>query len=511
MIGNQETHNMEKRNYPRLEKSFPVRFNLAQLPSSLKTVTSNISEGGMMIRMKQREEISSLSSPLEREQNIEFSLPTTRASFKTKVQIVWIEKHSLGIKFVQLSTSQQERLSLFLKENLEETKPAPLVEVEPKTLIDEFIGEMKEEAERQRISTLSFGWFYTYVPEEIFYAAGFVPHRIMGKPRPIVKAKASLSGNLNPFVQTCLESALDGDYDSFAGFVIGNADDASRRLYDVWKKYLGSSFVHILDIPRTVTPAAVERYKLELSFLIKRLEEHFNIQITPNSLRKAIDLSNETRRLLSSLQFLRKEKKGLISSNQLLAISLVSMKVSKGLFNLRLRTLLEKLESMSLEEDFSSERLVLERKPRILLTGSFYDSPALANIIEDSGGSLVCEDICTTLRYFTGLADATLDEPILALAKRYLNKAPGARSIDQKRRFAYIDSLIRDYEIDGVIYYVLKFDDSCLFEYPDMREWLQARNIPVLLLESDHRFATVGQFVTRIQAFLETLALRLDM
>ena len=155
--------------------------------------------------------------------------------------------------------------------------------------------------------------------------------------------------------------------------------------------------------------------------------------------------------------------------------------------------------------------LASERKPRLLLMGSFQDNPTLADIIEETGGILVCEDMSTRLSYFKGLVNTAVEDPLFAIAQRYLTKPPDARMLDLNRRFEYIDSLIKEFKVDGVIYYALKFDDSYLFEFPEIRAWLQSKGVPVLFLESDHRFATIGQFKTRIQAFLETLALRLDM
>jgi benzoyl-CoA reductase/2-hydroxyglutaryl-CoA dehydratase subunit BcrC/BadD/HgdB len=515
--------NIEKRKYLRLEKALPVRFKLDQMPFSFEAVTGNISEGGMMLRLNPAEKSGLLL--FKQKLNIEFNLPSTATSFKTIAQIVWVKEPIFGIEFVRTHSSHRKGFSLFIKQILEqETREQAtgvverekvdkeaVVEIEAETLIDQFVEMMEEEAAKQRTSTLSFGWFYSYVPEEILCAAGFIPYRIMGKPGPIIKAKASLSGNLNPFVQTCLESALQGDYQRFSGVIIGNADDASRRLYDVWKKYINPPFIHILDIPKTTELAAIGRYRMELTFLIKRLEEHFKIQITSESLEEASNLCNETRRLLTALYLLRKKHEYLISSNQFLAITLASMTVAKDFFNQHLEILLRELESLVQERNFLRNDFKLERKPRLLLTGSFQNNSTLATIIDEAGGKLVCEDMCTRLRYFTGLVDTTIDEPLLAISMRYLTKPPGARMLDLNRRFEYIDSLIEEFKVDGVIYYVLKFDDPYLFEFPEAREWLQSKDIPVLLLESDHRFATLGQFRTRIQAFIETLTLRLGI
>jgi benzoyl-CoA reductase/2-hydroxyglutaryl-CoA dehydratase subunit BcrC/BadD/HgdB len=57
------------------------------------------------------------------------------------------------------------------------------------------------------------------------------------------------------------------------------------------------------------------------------------------------------------------------------------------------------------------------------------------------------------------------------------------------------------------MYYVLKFDDPYLFEFPDIKEILAFHNIPVLRVETEHNTSAMGQIMTRIQAFIETLKL----
>ena len=120
---------------------------------------------------------------------------------------------------------------------------------------------------------------------------------------------------------------------------------------------------------------------------------------------------------------------------------------------------------------------------------------------------MVCEDLCTGIRYFEGLVDINI-EPLSALSKRYLNRPPCARMIDADKRFDYLWNLIEEYRIDGVIYYTLKFCDTNLFEFPYLRERLREKGVSILFLESDGSASYSGQMRTRIEAFLESLMMR---
>lgn len=102
-----------------------------------------------------------------------------------------------------------------------------------------------------------------------------------------------------------------------------------------------------------------------------------------------------------------------------------------------------------------------EGTKRILLTGTPLAIPnwKIHNIIETSGGAVVCEEMCTGARYFENLVDETqtdLDGHIDALANRYMGIncacfTPNRARIDDIIRYA------KEYKVDGVIDVNLKF------------------------------------------------------
>ena len=370
-------------------------------------------------------------------------------------------------------------------------------------MLQDLIKDIKLEFVKSKIANSFMGWKCTYVPEEIILAAGFMPYRIMGANIGIGKAKAYLQGSLNPYTQSCLECALNGEYDFLKGIIIGNSDDASRRLFDVWQKYLKTAFVYLFDIPKTISEDALRRYKLEIENLIKQIENSFKVKISEISLRNSVKTINETRYLLNSLSELRKSNGCLIKSNDFLEIMKLAMTVPKDLFNRKVSLFLKEMQR------YENANLAANEGPRILLTGSFQDQPWLSEVIEELGGNVVCEDICTRLRYFANQVDEKEKDILYAISKRYLTKPPCARMVELDRRIAHIHSLVREFNISGVIYHMLKFDDPYLFEFPEVKQYLRDNGIPVLLIESDHRLGAKEQVKTRIQAFLETLSVNI--
>ena len=102
-----------------------------------------------------------------------------------------------------------------------------------------------------------------------------------------------------------------------------------------------------------------------------------------------------------------------------------------------------------------------EGTKRIMLTGTPLAIPnwKLHNIVETSGGAVVCEEMCTGTRYFERLVDETketLDDQIAAIADRYMGINCACFTPNTER----IDDIIRlakEYKVDGIIDVNLKF------------------------------------------------------
>lgn len=361
--------------------------------------------------------------------------------------------------------------------------------------IAEIEKKLKESSTKKK--TKYIGWISTYIPEEIIIAAGFQPCRIMGTTSPVGLANTYLIGNISSFVQGCLESALKREYDFLEGMVLSNDTDAMKRLYDTWIRTINTPFVHLIDTPKIITNFSIQKYNDEINNLILNFEDFFKIKITKDELKSAIILCNKTRALLNGINEFRKDEAPLISASDFLKLCKLSMVYSKEIFNDLVAEFMEDLR-------LGSRNNLLKGSKRVLLMGSFQDQPYLLNAIEENGCQVVCEDMCTRIRYFRDLVDED-DDPINALAKRYLNKPPSARMSDFTKRADYIKGLIEEFKIQAVVYYILKFDDPYLFEFPDMKLYINSLGLPVLRIESEHSSSATGQIKTRIQAFTETL------
>ena len=130
------------------------------------------------------------------------------------------------------------------------------------------------------------------------------------------------------------------------------------------------------------------------------------------------------------------------------------------------------------------------------------------HIIETTGGAVVCEEMCTGIRYCEALVEetgTTIDEMVNNLTKRYLGHINCACFTPNKERIDDIIRLAKEYNADGVIDLNLKFCNIYDTEGYFVEKALREHNIPCLGIETDYTDEDAEQLKTRIGAFIEML------
>lgn len=123
---------------------------------------------------------------------------------------------------------------------------------------------------------------------------------------------------------------------------------------------------------------------------------------------------------------------------------------------------------------------------------------SIISIIENSNAKVSFNLTCTGIdRKFDIRNDDILDSYVSSL----LNQIPCMRMKEAENRDKYVQRLEED--IDGIIYHTVQFCDNYSYEYTWLKE---KKNTPMLLLETDCTKQSGGQIRTRIEAFLESLA-----
>jgi benzoyl-CoA reductase subunit C len=147
-------------------------------------------------------------------------------------------------------------------------------------------------------------------------------------------------------------------------------------------------------------------------------------------------------------------------------------------------------------------------KARIMIAGSALNNAECIQSIERIGGLVVTDELCTGTRYWADPVVVDHEEPLRAIARRYLNNFPCARMYPSEERFQRMLKLIREYRVDGVISQTIRYCSPYSNDLPLLSDELSRNGVPMLSLDVEYGTSGSGQILTRVQAFLEMLEAR---
>jgi len=352
-------------------------------------------------------------------------------------------------------------------------------------------------AEARSRGKKAMGFFCSYIPEEMLYAADIIPYRV----RPLGYAETAQADGLMSvyncsFVRSCLEYALRGAYGSLSGLISMNSCDHVRRLYDVLQEKAGLPYMHFLSVPHKIGDGAVAWFRDELVRLRESLEKEAGSPVPEEKLREAVRLYNRTRELLKQLYDLRRQDPPPLTGAEAHGVVLAATTTDREDYNRLLAELLEELKGRRPPRGYRS---------RLLIVGSVYDDPNFTRVIEEAGGLVVADALCFGSRYFWEPV-AEGGDLLHNLALSYLKRPACARMAGTgPERLEFIKGLVRDFKVDGVVFEVMRNCDLWGGEIYYLERGLREAGIPSLRLEREYSLSGVGQIKTRVEAFIEMM------
>lgn len=331
------------------------------------------------------------------------------------------------------------------------------------------------------------GYTCSYVPEEMIISAGIQPYRI---PNLGANASALVPSFVCPFAGATLENMLRHE-GLFSGFILAHTCDPMWRLYDILKKKINKP-LFLLRVPHdTENELSLNFFNAELERLREFLERNFDAKIDETALSRSVELCNETRCLLKNIYMLNSGHKYNVNALDRFQIVLASLWMPKQEFNSKIKV-----------SDVKNGQTA--PKARLHITGTAIYDLDLIKTIEESGGFIASDDLCTGSRYFWENVEET-EESISALAYRYLRKAPCPSHGPLERKLEYIDLMIKQFEAQGVITFTERFCDPILYDSVHIRNRLKEKHVPTMLIDYENAAQEIGRIKTRLEAFIESL------
>ncbi len=357
---------------------------------------------------------------------------------------------------------------------------------------------------KDRTGNKVLGYFCTYMPEEILYAAGVLPIRILGSHEIQDVTEPHIhSGMYCPFCRDALAEGLLGKYDFLDGLAIAQSCLHIRQSFFSWQIHKPVGFMYYLPHPMHVqSKRSVPYLKAELENFIKALEEWTEKQITDDDLRRGIEIMNRNRGLMHRVYDFRKNMNPQVTGAEAMKMVIASQLSDKEEHSRLIEALLHDLP------DRSPDRMA---GVRLMIFGSENDDFPFIEMVEDMGATFVIEDHCTGSRYFWVDVDeekAKLD-PLGAITERYINRiACPSKDWPERSREQHLLGLAREYNVEGTVITQQKFCDPHECDIPPLTWMLEENGIPCYFLEFDVT-VPVGQLQVRMEAFLEQLTLNI--
>ncbi|MEK7847450.1 MAG: 2-hydroxyacyl-CoA dehydratase [Chloroflexota bacterium] len=345
------------------------------------------------------------------------------------------------------------------------------------------------------------GPFCTYVPEELLYAAGILPVRVLGSHQPSDVTEPHITSRYCPHCRDVLAQGLLGRYDYLNGIVYAHSCVHIGQAFACWERHIPPEYTYFIYMPASVqNPAALPRLAQELADFQSSLEGWTGQPIgqpASGGLEQAIQTYNHNRRLLWELYSLRREDPPRLRGSEAMEVVLASQMMDKAEHSRLLRELLAELRH---RPDPPAPGV------RLFIGGGENDDVDFLRLTEGLGANVVVDDLCCGTRYFWNEVPEDPD-PLRGLARRYLERSPcPQKDWVERRRLPIIRDLVQDYSVQGAILVQQKFCDPHEYDIPVIKRFLEGMGIPCLFLEFDLT-TPAGQFRTRLEAFLEMLSL----
>jgi benzoyl-CoA reductase subunit C len=343
------------------------------------------------------------------------------------------------------------------------------------------------------------GYFCSYAPEEIIWAAGALPFRIFSRKSGIHLADRHLQSYCCSLVRGVLEDALSGELKFLDGVVFPHTCDSIQRLSDIWRLNVPFGFHSDVVLPVKLNTDSARAYMINVLKAFRAdLEKKLNVRITDDALRASMDLYGKLRGMLGRIYEMRAQNPEILSGSDVYSIMKAAMIMDR-------QEMLALLNEGVLELKQKKSAGAAAGRKRVILSGGICDFPDVYPMIEEAGGAVVWDDLCMGTRSFAGDFAAKAD-PVEAIAGRYLERIVcPAKHSGLTSRADHLIKIVRERNAQGVIILLLKFCDPHAFDYPYLKNALEKEGIPNLLLEVEDQLPPDGQLRTRFEAFLEML------
>jgi benzoyl-CoA reductase/2-hydroxyglutaryl-CoA dehydratase subunit BcrC/BadD/HgdB len=423
----------------------------------------------------------------------------------------------------ELKTTMKAASQKVMAENIERMKKADPKRPEAMKYFDEIsnlFGKRQEEIQTEKEKGKKvIGYMCLFAPTELILAAGAIPVRVNSgwydtsklgdrvvpvEVCPVIRSTIGAKMiELSPFLEQsdALISVLTCDGMTKLGEILSD-----------YKTIWGMNVPRIKD-----STQSLRFWNDEIKQMKTRIEQFTGNKITRKNLKEAIEISHRATKAFRRLQELRKGSPVIMGRDAML-VNQTFLWDDKQRWTDKTEALCDELEKRAQRKDW----VCAPDTPRVMITGTpmfWPDNWKLPSLVEESNpqGIIVADEQCSGERILNdpvGVDEWSMDDMLNAIGERYLmaSTCPCFTSKDgNEDRINWLLNKVKEWNVQGVIYYVVRGCMLYAMEYTRVKKALDKINIPVYYLDTEYTREDVGQMKTRVEAFLEMLTARVEM
>ncbi len=276
--------------------------------------------------------------------------------------------------------------------------------------------------------------------------------------------------------------------------------------------------VWAMTLPRVKDSEQSKRlWSEEIKSVKEQIETLTGNKIKQKQLKSAIGLTQKATKAFRRLQDLRKGNPVIMGRDAML-VNQTYMWDSIKRWTEKTEALCDELEKRASKKNW----VCPPDTPRVMVTGTpmiWPDNWKVPTLVEEANpqGVLVADELCSGERLLydpVGVDEWSMNDMLTAIAERYLmaSTCPCFTSKDgNEDRINWMLNKIKEWKIQGVIYYVVRGCMLYAMEYTRVKKVLDGIGVPVYYLDTEYTREDVGQMKTRVEAFLEMLSARIDI
>jgi benzoyl-CoA reductase/2-hydroxyglutaryl-CoA dehydratase subunit BcrC/BadD/HgdB len=409
-----------------------------------------------------------------------------------------------------------------IAENIERMKKTSMNRPEAMQYFDEianFFGPREKEIRAAKESGKKvIGYFCMFAPTELLLAADAIPVRVNSGWYDTSKlGDRIVPVEVCPVVRSTIGAKMIGlsPYFELSDALISVLTcDGMTKLSEIVSDYKP---VWTMSLPRVKDSAQSMRFWSEEIRTVKgQIEALTGTKITAKKLKSAIMLTQKETKAFRRLQEIRKDTPVIMGRDAML-VNQTFMWDDIKRWTEKTEALCDELEKRASQKIWACP----PGTPRVMVTGTpmiWPDNWKVPTLIEEATppGVLVADELCSSERLLydpVGVDEWSMDDMLNAIAERYLmtSTCPCFTSEDgNEDRINWLLNKVKEWKINGVIYYVVRGCMLYAMEYTRIKRVLDRINVPVYYLDTEYTREDVGQMKTRVEAFLEMLTARVE-